>query len=176
MRKAVLISIKPKWCERIASGKKTVEVRKTAPKNGPPFKCYIYCTNPSYPHEDFFVIDAGTKKYKAFYGGGKVIGEFICDSIGIYHPGSCFTDERLVFSLRVLSCLTPKEICNYSNGKPIYGWRISNLKIYDQPKELGDFKSYYGKCEIVDGYPVPATDRSITRTPQSWMYVEENDG
>ena len=30
--KAVLISIQPKWCELIASGKKTVEVRKTKPK------------------------------------------------------------------------------------------------------------------------------------------------
>ena len=28
----VLISIQPKWCELIASGKKTVEVRKTKPK------------------------------------------------------------------------------------------------------------------------------------------------
>ena len=42
--KAVLISIQPKWCELIANGKKTVEVRKTKPKIDVPFKCYIYCT------------------------------------------------------------------------------------------------------------------------------------
>ena len=42
--KSVLISIQPKWCELIASGKKTVEVRKTKPKLETPFKCYIYCT------------------------------------------------------------------------------------------------------------------------------------
>lgn len=42
--KSVLISIKPKWCELIASGKKTVEVRKTRPKIETPFKCYIYQT------------------------------------------------------------------------------------------------------------------------------------
>lgn len=45
MSKSVLISINPKWCELIASGKKTVEVRKTRPKLETPFKCYIYCTN-----------------------------------------------------------------------------------------------------------------------------------
>ena len=45
--KSVLISIKPKYCELIASGKKTVEIRKTRPKIEPPFKCYIYCTKPS---------------------------------------------------------------------------------------------------------------------------------
>lgn len=42
--KSVLISIKPKWCELIANGKKTLEVRKTRPKLEVPFKCYIYCT------------------------------------------------------------------------------------------------------------------------------------
>lgn len=42
--KSVMISIKPKYCELIASGKKTVEVRKTRPKIETPFKCYIYCT------------------------------------------------------------------------------------------------------------------------------------
>lgn len=42
----VLISISPKWCKKIASGKKTIEVRKTRPKCETPFKCFIYCTKP----------------------------------------------------------------------------------------------------------------------------------
>ena len=42
--KSVLISIQPKWCERIADGSKTIEVRKTKPKLDTPFKVYIYCT------------------------------------------------------------------------------------------------------------------------------------
>ena len=41
---SVLISIRPQYCELIASGKKTIEVRKTRPKLETPFKCYIYCT------------------------------------------------------------------------------------------------------------------------------------
>lgn len=41
--KSVLIAIRPKWTEKIASGQKTIEVRKTAPKDVP-FKAYIYCT------------------------------------------------------------------------------------------------------------------------------------
>ena len=57
--KSVLISIKPQWCEKIASGEKTIEVRKTAPKEVP-FKAYIYST-----------------KGKAQSGCCKVIGEFI---------------------------------------------------------------------------------------------------
>lgn len=35
--KAVLISIKPTWCAKIASGEKTIEVRKTKPKLETPF-------------------------------------------------------------------------------------------------------------------------------------------
>ena len=64
--KAVLISIRPEWCAKIASGEKTIEVRKTRPKLETPFKCYIYCTLPRYPHEDF--IEADYPKPQ-FYGG-----------------------------------------------------------------------------------------------------------
>lgn len=42
--KKVLISIRPKWCEKIAKGEKTIEVRKSAPK-GVPFKAYIASPN-----------------------------------------------------------------------------------------------------------------------------------
>ena len=42
--KAVLISIRPEWCDLIVRGKKTIEVRKTRPKLETPFKVYIYCT------------------------------------------------------------------------------------------------------------------------------------
>ena len=57
MSKAVLISIRPKWVEKIVNGEKTIEVRKTRPKMNTPFKCYIYCTLPKYPHEDFIATD-----------------------------------------------------------------------------------------------------------------------
>lgn len=58
MDKSVLISIRPKWCELIASGEKTIEVRKTRPKLETPFKCYIYCTaeRAGYPFCNFGVI------------------------------------------------------------------------------------------------------------------------
>lgn len=32
MEKTVMLSIRPKWCEKIANGEKTIEVRKTKPK------------------------------------------------------------------------------------------------------------------------------------------------
>lgn len=160
MRKAVLISIKPKWCSLIASGKKTIEVRKTRPKIELPFKCYIYETRGD--------EKAGNAEYhyvKKGNGRGKVIGEFVCHNIFPVWPGYIGGD-----------CLTFAEQEDYlgANGRG-WGWAISDLVIYDKPKELSEFKSYYGKCEIMGGYPVPATDRSIKRAPQSWMYVGENE-
>lgn len=49
MSKAVLISIRPKWCEKICNGEKTVEVRRTRPKLNTPFRVYIYCALPPKP-------------------------------------------------------------------------------------------------------------------------------
>ena len=43
--KAILLSIKPQYCELIVSIQKKIEVRKSEPKIKPPFKCYIYQTN-----------------------------------------------------------------------------------------------------------------------------------
>ena len=43
MSKAVLISIRTEWCEKIVNGRKPIEVRKTRPKMDTPFKCYITC-------------------------------------------------------------------------------------------------------------------------------------
>lgn len=159
--KAVLISIRPEWCEKIASGEKTVEVRKTKPKLEPPFKCFIYCTKPSYNHEDFFVFDAGTEKYKAYYGGGKVIGEFICDRIEDITPaieGKGFEKD---------TCIPLWKLMIYSKGGSIvYGWHISDLVVYEKPKILSEFE----KCKDCGAY---MKWHFLSRPPQSWCYVEE---
>ena len=168
MSKAVLISIKPKWVEMIASGKKTIDVRKTRPKIEPPFKVYIYCSqtspwNPALvyqyenPNGNIYI---GGKNYSEFMSA-RVVGEFICDSIGFYAP----------------------EVSDYANGKPLYGWHISDLKMYDTPKELKKFSLIckhefcqdtcpqfkYRHCDILKRtYPA-------TKAPQSWMYVVEKE-
>lgn len=200
MSKAVLISIKPKWCELIASGKKTVEIRKTKPNAILPLKCYIYCTKPSFPHEDFLVFDAGTNKFKAFYGGGKVIGEFVCERIIDWSyipdpdesadPGSMAYDILTKDGER--TCLEYDDIEAYGKGAPLYGWFISDLVIYDEPKELSEFtkpcpKGHncatcswyfpgiqdYGRCEPPCCGFWESDDSMIARPPQSWCYVEE---
>ena len=198
MSKAVLISIKPKWCELIASGKKTVEVRKTKPKEILPVKCYIYCTKPSFPHEDFLVFDAGTNKVKAFYGGGKVIGEFVCHNIMRFDvPFPAYLDQVDKAALDA-ACLTYWEAHDYLGHRTGWAWHISDPVIYDTPKELSKFNKWFDdgddirpcqngkKCKHIiydysedceacaidfDGTDCPFL--KVNRPPQSWRYVEE---
>lgn len=136
--KSVLISIRPKWCEKIASGEKTIEIRKTRPKLQPPFKCYIYCTV-DHPYISVSCGELDKLNYRTNTVGrcnGKVIGEFICDRIYGLAPLNHAPDD-----VEQQACLTREEIVRYLKGVG-YGCHISDLKIYDKPKELGDFWSY----------------------------------
>lgn len=170
MSKAVMISIRPKWCEKICSGEKTIEVRKTRPKLETPFKVYIYCTLPKYPHEDFIATDYPKPQ---FYGGGKVIGEFICDRIyelETRSPGGRYyvkgEGQPTTNDVARQSCLTLKDMHEYLQAKVGYGWHISDLKIYDTPKDLDEF-TFLRETKF-GSEPV-----TIKRPPQSWCYVEE---
>ena len=177
MSKAVLISIRPKWCEKIVNGEKTTEVRKTRPKLETPFKCYIYCTLPKYPHEDFIATNYPMPQ---FYGGGKVIGEFTCDRIDRLAPanepyGIYDIDDDYVFQ----TCLENGALWDYGHGTPLYGWDISDLRIYDMPRDLGEFQRATDPCDSCHAeYTWECTGckklgGDIKRPPQSWCYVEE---
>lgn len=169
MSKAVMLSIRPKWCEKICRGEKTVEVRKTRPKLETPFKCYIYCTKPKYEHEDFIRTDYPKPQ---FYGGGKVIGEFTCDRIYGLAPLNHAPDD-----VEQQACLTREEIVRYLKGVG-YGWHISDLKIYDPLKKLSEFKglckveSDCCACPYYNYSKMDCDGRTIKRPPQSWRYVE----
>ena len=179
MSKAVMLSIRPKWCEKIANGEKTIEVRKTRPRLKTPFKCYIYCTLPKYPHEDFIATDYPSPQ---FYGGGKVIGEFTCERIALiaYDGGELSSTTNAAFS--PATCLTRSEIIAYIGDKGrCYGWHMSNLRIYDQPRELTEFRrawpnSWYCESCVMhwENNGTCGNERlQIKRAPQSWCYVED---
>lgn len=157
MSKAVMLSIRPKWCEKIASGEKTIEVRKTKPKLDTPFKCYIYETQGWWKRDGIM----------AFRLGGHVIGEFTCDRIDRLAPanepyGIYDIDDDYVFQ----TCLENGALWDYGHGTPLYGWHISNLKSYDTPRELSEFTG-------LRNTRFGAAPYGIKRAPQSWCYVEE---
>ena len=165
MSKAVLLSIKPKYCELIASGKKTVEVRKTKPKLDTPFKCYIYCT------KDFY--RAGDGYFKGNYCGKLIAAELVCKSILPISINYSDPNSKIALRKFPFTCLTDKEIMDYlGNGNIGYGLCISDLVIYDKPKELSEFEKPHEY--IYQSYRKQNSFfKGITRPPQSWGYVEE---
>ena len=169
--KSVLISIQRPHTDNIKALIKKIEIRKNKPNQETPFPCFIYET-------------------KTKGGCGKVIGEFVCDRIEEFHeyelsPSKKFYEfekERLDLFLKE-SCLSYNEVCDYRKNlpyyKPIYGWHISDLKIYDKPKPIMQF---YKPCPIewknCPGCEFYSTNtgccmNNIDRPPQSYMYVEE---
>lgn len=186
--KSVLISIRPKWVEKIASGQKTIEVRRSAPKEVP-FKAYIYCTNGEYSPtncgkksiSDCLILNRNVVN-------GKVIGEFICDKVDGRLSGWDTAFGDIVDTTPM--CLTVEELLHYSARKPLYFWHISDLKIYDKPKEVSEFyirkfdnNDYCSGCihheTPITEYPCNDCRRDaferkyLTRPPQSWQYIED---
>lgn len=165
--KSVLISIRPEWCEKIARGKKTIDVRKTRPKIDTPFKCYIYCTriNPKWKNI-FWVDETHNDNDEPYLANGKIIGEFICDRIDVIEVSS-----EAFNRYAKESCLTPNDFVKYCNGQDLYGWHISDLVIYDEFKELGEFIT--GKSVHTFDAKGNLCYTGLKRPPQSWCYVEE---
>lgn len=171
--KSVLISIQPKWCELIASGKKTVEVRKTRPKLDTPFKVYIYATKSG----DRLVLknDKVFEISKAITG--KVIGEFVCDDIGEFKVFENGSVQYWNYHELGKTCLTYEELANYiGKNKDGYGWHISNLVIYDKPRELSEFYKVGYKDMLDMDFLIENSEQAkywkIESPPQSWCYVE----
>ena len=178
--KAVLISIRPEWCDLIVRGKKTIEVRKTRPKLETPFKVYIYCTKiPDWLR---------TVSHEWQRLDRKVIGEFICDKVWELAPLNRSPDD-----IEQQTCMDRDAIVRYLRCKG-WAWHISDLKIYDQPKSLSgfsrhDFRGMNGtdvcgneSCEHYrpsGSYMLPPTCAingcCLSKPPQSWCYVAETE-
>lgn len=187
MKKAVLISIRPQWCAKIASGEKTIEFRKSRPELKKPFKCYIYCTKADYYTWDLRVSNVTIPFAEKCCG--KVIGEFICSDFVLFNGGKKWPDfrenraqaEAATPEVLKKACLTARELWAYeSKGNPI-GWCISDLVIYDTPHELNSFRRVCPEeldCESCAMHS-ENTGRCgnealyLRRAPQSWCYVEE---
>ncbi len=196
MNPAVMLSIRPEWCEKILNGKQTVAVCKTFPHDHMPFKCYIYCTKPKKRHKSiggFYGFE--DELYRKPNGeikcgdstelvlcknisennflSGMVVGEFVCDRFDNLFRNSRFWLEEW----EKPTCMTAKELLKYSKGsESLYAWHISDLKIYDKPKELSLFKRnttrrVYNRQS--GRFETTHFNGEVHEPPKSWCYVEE---
>lgn len=196
--KSVLISIQPYWVFLIIARlmgwnipqEKTIEVRKDYPKASDWNKVvHIYCSK---NRKSFNRIP---KEYQPFMEKflGNVVGEFVCDRIDEFHEWQLTSqgkyqefEETDLKKFLSESCLSWEEVYAYRKNlpyyKPLYAWHISDLKIYDKPKELGEFYKVGKRKACIYGDKHCMYSRitdfckncefEIKSPPQSWRYVE----
>lgn len=127
---AVLHSIRRPHSDRIKTRVKRWEIRKTKPSIPTPFTDYIY-------------------EPKSGGGCGKVIGEFICDKIIVADCDSvALFDRQTKEYIGEEACLTAEEARKYLGVTCGYALHISELKIYDKPKELSEFKTVLSLADM----------------------------
>lgn len=173
MNKSILISIQPKYVEKILNGEKTIEIRKTMPKCELPIDVYIYCTKARKPQQDkdcvredyltvphpWFKQHSHIKQQYvlgANYGeclNGKVVTKFTLKNVEQFY---IFTEGLIQYWNACnlgKSCIPYDGLVNYiGKGKNGYAWNIDNLEIFDIPKDLNEF---------------------LVKAPESWCYVRK---
>lgn len=177
--RAILISIRPEWVAKILNGEKTIEIRTTIPKCELPIDVYIYCTHGyslthltndatrfcvhQFKDDDKKIKCVGTSELDGPLNG-KVVAKFTLNKIENFVNGmnelelewdgkpdaeyDYFAYEKALEK----ACLTYEEADKYCPDQSFYAWHISNLEVFDEPKELGDF--------------------GIKKAPESFCYIE----
>lgn len=184
--KAILMSTQPKWCEKIFNGTKTTEVRKSRPKLETPFEVLVYCSkgqelwgngeqlwkgiDENEDLETVFTLEPNLSRLN-----GKVIGSFVCDEVKEFTFSNYEAEYRINHADLSATCLNYPDLIGYGKGKTLYGWHITEPKLFDEPKELDVF--WVVRCTNKEGdcktcCEKPACINNITRPPQSWCYVE----
>lgn len=183
--RAVMLSVRPEWCDLILHGQKTIELRKSRPvmMGESRFKVYIYCTS----GENIWLTSMPGHKYMQI--NERIVGTFVCDKITrLTHIGKnkelCVVGNNFQYEppdeLLRAACLSRATAEEYLKNRDGFGWHISNLKIFSPPVKMKDFWGlkpcpHSEDCFDYDCYGAVDCDvpRSICRPPQDWRYVEE---
>lgn len=115
---AIVMSIKPEFCEKIFRGEKKFEVRKTIPENIPT-RVYVYKS-----------------------GSGMVVGEFVA-TYALVFPGPFVKggiNQRTESLILAGTCLTFRQLLDYlGDAKWFYEIRIEDPILYETPITVNGF-------------------------------------
>ena len=190
MSKAILISIQPKWVEKILNREKAIEIRKTMPKCNLPIDVYIYCSKQKPYLYECYGNAKGDQKLYYFTNdfvlkdeclfNGKVVAKFTLNEITNLREMDHYKAVGLILFRGAM------DMGKFNEYGGQYAWHIDNLEIFDIPKELSEFThkkpSFCGvkgknglyqcsKCRYGDSYYCECSVK-LTKAPQSWCYVE----
>lgn len=181
--KSVLLSVKPQHVANILNGIKTLEIRKRFPKDYVGW-VYIYCTKNGgilAVHKKNGLVEYSYRKGKAKpnvinHLNGKVVARFWCDKVEyVENTYDEFRWGEEDYSTETLnpdvlyekSCLSFEEMDKYLKGDCGCAIHITNLEIFDKPKEISKFS-----IKVFPHRKDNLMTRYLTRAPQSWCYVE----
>lgn len=141
-----MLSVRPEWAEKIASGKKTMELRIRVPLKPTPFPLALYCTR----REQCVIQLPGGWEADV---SGMVFGEAVCSAI--YYalewrisPGNV---EPVVYrKITNAACVSDDELYAYARARNVYAIGMINVRVFAIPRELRDY--------------------GIDTAPQSWCY------
>lgn len=163
MNKVIILAVQPQWLQKILTGKKTIEIRKSTPKCDYPIDVYLYCTKGKpflldlrFLKEDkCLMYDLSIKDFDTFVSrvdaeiinttlNGKIVAKFTLNKVDkINNCGNCFeiANESYAYTNAIgnRSCLDFIDMKKYLNDKGGYAWHIDNLQIFDEPMELKEF-------------------------------------
>ena len=196
--KAIMLSIRPKWCAKIMNGDKTIEIRK-----GTALYKAIKKLIEQYGYADIYVYCTKDTKNGLYWAkkwvcvnqtncvpsirNGKVIFKFRCYMVEKLFGIECCDGNEFAYITKPYNngeilkktCLKHQELNEYLNYKDGYAIHISDLEIFDRPKELSEFRKhchYHWCCDCPkwedDKYGKPLNCDIVTKAPQSWCYVE----
>lgn len=190
MNRTILLSVRPEHAVKILNGKKTLEIRKSVPKDYVGW-VYLYCTKgkPYITQQStaqFTIRD--TKDFTNLING-KIVARFWFDEFEKYtwFDGYGFSDGHgrygaqkengLIENIVDKLCLDEVEgIDEYGQGKDLFVWHIKKLEIFNKPKDLWDFHTrhdmlFLGRTMAKKVFQF----ESVNKAPQSWQYVWEKE-
>ena len=174
--KAIMMSIRPEWVAKILNGEKTIEIRKKFPKDYVGW-VYIYCTKDkqlTLRNERYILIEGEKYHIDSPVLNGKVVARFWCDKVEEIETKYLGELETLTMNMPQLlnaSCLSLKQLDNYLQDYDGRAIHITNLEIFDKPKEIKEFVRDTGRRMLVGNDLIPYCEPLI-RAPQSWCHIE----
>lgn len=189
MNKYCLISIRPQHALNILNGSKTIELRKLVLNwvkeevaKGNTVKFLLYVTKGNRLAKFPNVYKLLNKPKLGWELNGKIVAQFDVSKIsGVYYnlTHDRFEPNSNGEDLSKLAHLSNDDISKYFGNKHIkdygYGYaiHISNLNVFDKPKELSDY--YHFETEwVYSGMYSPYFDlvkTILTKAPQNMMTV-----
>jgi len=186
MKKVSVMSVRPEWLAKILNGEKTVEIRTRVPKDFVG-EIHLACTKgkPVLSDMQNYEKELFHQRFYLFYDflenrpeplNGKVVAKFDYDYKNVKRISYDIIEdyagdmedvcikERVYERIVNNACLDYEHMSKYSKCKPLFAIPLTNLAIFNKPRELG---KYYSQKDYYKA--------SLTRCPQSYQfaYVEE---